>query len=243
MATFSVDFCISYAECPPYFYFQFVWPTDPESISHALTPTSIIPTKFEVDMTIRCRVIPFLSRDTPRDLVNLTFDLLILSSCRTWRVTWPTLPPRWKILRLSALKLRVITFPVGYHWKCVRGHCPCAESRDPWVGGQKQLHFGNPQPRFAYSLCNFGGTTMKVIKVICENNVQPRVQKRHMSFCVCAKSRDLLKVPEMSYCSRSRRRRFAVLDFKSCAHNLIYGHFQQHLYSACAETVIYELRV
>ena len=49
----------------------------------------------------------------------------------------------------------MITFPVGYHWKCVRGHCACAESRDPWVGGQKQLHFWNRRPRFAYSLCNF----------------------------------------------------------------------------------------
>jgi len=59
LATFSVDFCILYAECPPYFYFRFVWPSDLESILHALTPTSIIPTKFEVDMTIRCRVIAF----------------------------------------------------------------------------------------------------------------------------------------------------------------------------------------
>ena len=48
LTTFSVDFCILYAECPPYFHFRFVWPTDLESISHALTPMSIIPTKFEV---------------------------------------------------------------------------------------------------------------------------------------------------------------------------------------------------
>jgi len=53
LATFSVDFCILYAECPPYFYFRFVWPTDLESISHASTPTSIIPTKFEASMPIR----------------------------------------------------------------------------------------------------------------------------------------------------------------------------------------------
>ena len=39
-----------------------------------LTPTSIIPTKFEVDMTIHCRVIAFLSVDTSRDSVTLTFD-------------------------------------------------------------------------------------------------------------------------------------------------------------------------
>ena len=67
LETFYVDFCILYSECPPYFYFRFVRPTDLESIPHASTPTSIIPTKFEV---------------------------------------------------------------------------ACAESRDPCVGGQKQLHHG-----------------------------------------------------------------------------------------------------
>jgi len=69
--------------------------------------------------------------------------------------------------------------------KCVQGLCACAESRDPLVGGQKQLHFWNPRPRFAYSLCNFGGSTMKVIKFICENNSRPCV-KRRVSFCACA---------------------------------------------------------
>jgi len=116
LATFSVDFCILYAECPPYFYFLFVWPTDREIISHALTSTSIIPTNFEVDMTIRCRVIAFLSADTARDLVTLTFDLMTLNSCPAWRVTWPTLPPSMKTLRISVLELWVITFPIGYHW-------------------------------------------------------------------------------------------------------------------------------
>jgi len=29
------------------------------------------------------------------------------------------------------------------------------------------------RPGFAYSLCNFGGSTMKVIKVVCENNARP----------------------------------------------------------------------
>ena len=45
---------------PAYFYFRFVWPTNLESIPHALTRTWIIPTKFEVDMTIHYRVIAFL---------------------------------------------------------------------------------------------------------------------------------------------------------------------------------------
>jgi len=75
LATFSVDYCILYSECPPYFYFRFVWPTDLESIPHASTATLIISTKFELDMCIHCRVIAFLSADTSRDLVTLTFDL------------------------------------------------------------------------------------------------------------------------------------------------------------------------
>jgi len=38
LATFSVDFCILYAEWPPYFYFWFFWPTDLECIPHASIP-------------------------------------------------------------------------------------------------------------------------------------------------------------------------------------------------------------
>jgi len=60
--------------------------------------------------------------------------------------------------------------------------------------GWKTITFFNPRPRFAYTLYNFGGSTMNIIKVICENNAWPCVKKR-MSFCACAKSRDLLKVP------------------------------------------------
>jgi len=145
-------------------------------------------------MTIHCQVIAFMFADTSRDLVTLTVALLTLNSYRSWRVTWPTSSPSMKTLSLSVLELRVITFPTGYHWKCVRGHCACAESRDPWVGGEKRLHFWNPRPRYAYSLYNFGSSTTNIIKVICENNARPCVKKR-MRFCACAKSRDLLKVP------------------------------------------------
>jgi len=143
-------------------------------------------------MTIHCRVIAFLSADTSRDFVTLTFDLLTLNSCCAWRVTLPTLLLSLKTLRLSVLDLWVITFPVGYHWKCVRRHCTCAESRDPCVWGQKQLYFWYAGPRFAYSLCNFGGSTINIIKVICENNA--RSVLKNVRFCACAKSRDLCKV-------------------------------------------------
>jgi len=40
--------------------------------------------------------------------------------------------------------------------------------------GSKTITFLECSTRFAYSLCNFGGSTMKVIKVICENNAAPR---------------------------------------------------------------------
>ena len=33
--TFSDDFCIGYAECPPYLYFRSSWPTDLQSVSRA----------------------------------------------------------------------------------------------------------------------------------------------------------------------------------------------------------------
>jgi len=129
---FPLIFCILYADCPPYFYFRFVWPTDLESILHASTPTSIIPTKFEVDMTTHCRVIAFclLIRHVTLWLWPLTF--------------WP-----WTVAVHGESR--------NQPW-----HQVCAESRDPWVGGQKQLHFWNPRPRFAYSLYNFYWATTTI---------------------------------------------------------------------------------
>jgi len=111
LVTFYVDFCILYSECPPHFYFRFVWPTEVESIPHASIPTSIISTKFEVDLTIHCRVIAFLSADISRDFVTLPFDLLTLNSCCECQVTCPILLPSLKTLRLSIRELWVITFP------------------------------------------------------------------------------------------------------------------------------------
>jgi len=170
---------------------RFVRPTDVEIIPHALTSTSIIPTKFEVDMTIHCRVIAFLSADTSRDIDFWPFDLEQLL-CMAGLV--PNLGTKFEDRTPISSWFMSHNVSFGYHWECVRGHCACAESRDPWVGGQKQLHFWNPRPWLAYSLCTFGDSTMNVIKVICENNARPCV-KRRMNFCAFAKSRDLLKVP------------------------------------------------
>ena len=127
LATFSVDFCVLYAKCPPYFYFRFVSPTGLESIPHASTPTSIIPTKFEVDMTTHWRFIAFLSVDTSRDLVTL-------NSGHAWRVTWLTLPPSLKTLRLFVHELRVITVPTDYHWKCTTDRISLRCQKNKWRG-------------------------------------------------------------------------------------------------------------
>jgi len=174
LATFSIDYCILYSECPPYFYFRFVLTYWPRKYTTCVDP--------QVDNSHR--VWSWYDHTLPSYSVFVCWyvmwpcdlDLLTLNSCCTWRVTCPTLLLSLKTLCLSVLDLWGITFPVGYHWECVRGHCACAESRDPLVGGKIRLHFWNPLPRFAYSLYNFGGSTMSIIRVICENNARPCVK-------------------------------------------------------------------
>ena len=79
---FSVDYCILYSECPPYFYFRFVWPTDLESIPHASTPMSIIPTKVEAPTPIRSWVMS--------DNVSHWLPLKMRTRpLRMRRITWP----------------------------------------------------------------------------------------------------------------------------------------------------------
>ena len=134
LATFTIDFCTLYAKSLSYFYFQFVWSTDLESIPHVSTSTAIISTQFEVDMTIHCRVITFLL--LIRYVTSWPWPLT-LNSFHTWRVTWPTLSPSLKTLLLF------LSYNVFHYLplKCVRGHCAFAESRDLWVWGQKNYIF------------------------------------------------------------------------------------------------------
>jgi len=99
-----------------------------------------------------------IAAHTLRDLVTLTFDLLTLISGHTWGVMRST-PP--KSLRLYVLELWVLLSPIGYHWQCVCRDCKCAISRDLHIGGKSFPHIWNPWPRFAYSLYNFYGATIK----------------------------------------------------------------------------------
>ena len=132
LATFSVDYCILYSECPPHFYFRCVWPTDLESISHAPTGTLIILTKFEVDMAIHCRVTAFLSADFdlwPFDLEQLSYMAGHVvnpatkfedpTTIRSWLKNYNG--SRWLPLKMRTrpLRMRSITWPVSRGWKTI----------------------------------------------------------------------------------------------------------------------------
>ena len=84
---------------------------------------------------------PYQCKFPMREIVTLTFDMSTSNSYHTWRLTSSILPPSLKILDLVLHALWVLMFSISYHWKSLRGHYACAQSRDPWVGGQKQLHF------------------------------------------------------------------------------------------------------
>ena len=109
LATFCVDFCILYSECPPYFYFRFVWPTDLESIPHASTPTSIIPTKVEDPTPIRSWVM--------NDNVSHWLPLKMRTRpLRVRRITWPVSRGSKTITFLESPTLICLFTSVALRW-------------------------------------------------------------------------------------------------------------------------------
>ena len=50
-------------------------------------------------------------------------------------------------------------------------------------------------------------------KLLSSKNIARLYVKSRMSICICTESCDLLKVPYMTYYSRSRQRRFILFDF------------------------------
>ena len=177
LATFSVDFCI-FCWMSAIFLLPVCLIYWPRKYTTRVDPHVDNPTKFEVDMTTHCRVIAQKLRYVtwPCDLYLWPFDLEQL----TYMADHVT-NPATKFEGPTTICLWVTSYN-GFRWLPLKMRTrPLRMRRITW-------------PRFAYSLCNFGGSTMKVIKVICENNARPCV-KRRMSFCACAKSRDLLKMP------------------------------------------------
>jgi len=127
LRTFSVDLCIGYAECPPYFYFCSSWPTDLESASRNACLAMNVSTKFEVDTTIRCLVIALLLQIRYVTLWHWPL------SFRPWAVVNPYTKFDDPTPILSWVMRSDISR--GYHWQCVCSHCACAVSRDRCVGG------------------------------------------------------------------------------------------------------------
>jgi len=82
---------------------------------------------------------------------------------QVWRPSWVTSynVSHWLPLKMRTrpLRMRRITWPMSSGWKTIT--------------------FLEPRPRFASSLCNFGGSTMNIIKVICENNARPCINKTY----------------------------------------------------------------
>jgi len=97
-----------------------------------------VSTKFEVDTTIRYRVVALL---------------LLIRYVTLW--PWPLTLWPWSVVIHGGSRGQPL-----HHWQCICSHCACAISRDLSVGGKFFPHISNPCPRFAYSLYNFYGATM-----------------------------------------------------------------------------------
>jgi len=149
--------------------------------------------KFEVGMCIHCEVIAFLPADVtcPCDLDLWPLDIEQLQ-CMAGHVTKlatklvDPMPIRSWFMRYNVshwLPLKMRMRPL--HMRRITG---------PVSTGSKTITFLESPTPICPTICNFGGSTMNIIKVICENNARPCV-KKHMRFCACVKSRDLLKVP------------------------------------------------
>ena len=173
MDVFRCSFCISNAESLSYFYSRFVWPTDLESIPyypHVLTTEMIISSKFKVDNWYDhpLPIYSVLAVDTLCDLVTLTVVIHGGSHDQPFNHVW----------RSYAYSLLSYESSLPLHTTDVVftniAQCTCAVVMWLVHRGKFYLLIWNPQPHFVYSLRNFGGPTMKVTRVIWQNNALPR---------------------------------------------------------------------
>jgi len=150
-----------------------------------------VSTKFEVDTTIRCLVIASLLLILYVTLWPWPFDL------GQWSyMTGRVINPSTKFEDPSAIRSWVTSSDISHripwtmHLQPLRMHCITW----PMCRGQIFPHIWNPWPRFAYSLYNFYGATIKTNGVIRQNSVWPCV-KDHTALCACAKSRQYWTLP------------------------------------------------
>jgi len=78
----------------------------------------------------------------------------------------------------------LITFPLS---ETVTAHAPYHVTSNR---GKNNLHFWNPWPQFAYSLCHFQGATTK-IKPCYRQKIAFSHYEGYKVYCACAVSRDL----------------------------------------------------
>ena len=254
-----IFFSIFYAECPPYFYFRIVWRTDLESIPHASTPTSIIPARFKVDDHTLPSYSVFVCRHVTwpcdLDLEHMSCMASHVSNTatkyedptpiRSWVMSYNV--SRWLPLKMRTrlLRMRRITWPAS------RGSKTITFLESPTLICLFTMHLRWLYDEWVSSFLTAHQHIIGHFSAIALRWMQLKLFAKIMHGPVL-KTYQFLRIREitwsvkgnlMSYCSRSRRRRFTVLGFKSSAYSRIYGHFQQHLYCAWPETVIYELPV
>jgi len=189
LATFSVDFCIIYAECPPCFYFRFVWPTDLESIPHVDNFQQVwswydytLPSysgfvcwyvTWPCDLDLCCfdlEQLSFMASHVP----NLATKYEDPTPIRSWVISENV--SRWLPLKMRTrlLRMRRITWPVCRGSKTIT-----------FLGCLTPICLFTMQLRWLYDENNYS-----YLRKLCTACV-----KKRLSFCACAKSRDLLKMP------------------------------------------------
>ena len=122
------------------------------------------------------------------DLVALTFDLLTLRVSHVKCFSCPIHIPIIIILWLSVTELWVLN--IWSHFRYLKQSLRMRRVTWPLTGGKNSLHFWNPWPQFAYSLCHFQGATTK-IKPCYRQKIAFSHYEGYSVYCACAVSRDL----------------------------------------------------
>jgi len=111
------------------------------------------------------------------------------------RVTWST-PPPTKFKDPTAIRSWVMSSDISHRITQTMHFQPLRMLHITWPmhRGKFFRHIWNPWPRFAYSLYNLYGTTIKTNGVIRKHSLWHYV-KHHIALCACLKSRQPWTLP------------------------------------------------